>query len=430
MPGFVEVMSATRVKGWAHDPDRKTPATVRVVLNQAVVAECVADLPRADVAKALKSTGLHGFDIALNGKVTAADLPNLQVLASSGAEWKPLKIFKGKKAPPRGSYQDFDGSGASASNSHEKLKALRLGDLPRTDRYAAPLRGKSLLDLGCNEGFFCAEAVRQGASRVVGIDFKQTFIESARRRCPEATFIQATWWDIPDEKFDCILFLSGIHYEPEQKKLLRKLREHLAPDGVLVLECGVFVEGGVRAWRSVKRWDGVRRYPTMDLLKRDLLEGYAVRPAGRSVDQKGDPVPRYVFHCTAHSPIAMIVAAPSLSGKTILSFQLESRGIPVYSTDLTIARLVMHADQEWRPLAQRLRERFAADQLPNMAQAALYIVDNKLEDELCEIIANETPAEANIFCIQGDALRHASIQDALKQKLVARNIRPWLVKPF
>jgi SAM-dependent methyltransferase len=429
MRGFVEFMSATRVKGWAHDPGRETPATVRVVLNQNVVAECLAGLPRADVAKALNSSGLHGFDIALDGKITAADLPDLQVVASSGAEWEPLKIFKGKKKQRlRTSYQDFDGTGSS--KSHEKLEALRLYDLPRSDRDAPPLRGKSVLDLGCNEGFFCAEAVCQGAARVIGIDFKQSFIESARRRCPEATFIHGSWWDVPDEKFDCILLLSAIHYEPEQKKLLRKLRDHLAPGGVLVLECGVFVESGVRAWRSVKRWDGVRRYPTVELLKRDLLEGYAVRPAGRSVDQKGDPVERYVFHCTRRESIALIIAAPSLSGKTVFSFELEGHGIPVHSTDGIIARLVLHADQEWSPLAQKLSERFKADRLPNIARVAIYIVENRLEDELCEIIVNEVPAEADLFCIQGDVLRHPSIQDALKQKLIARNIRPWLVTPL
>ena len=427
MPGYVEFISATKVKGWAYDPGSQTPATVKLVLNQTVVAECLADLPREDVGKALRSSGLHGFEIPLDGKVAAADLRNLKVLASSGRDWTPLKHTK-RKAQRKGSYQDFDGTGSS--KSHEKLKALRLGDLPRPDRSAPPLFSKSVLDIGCNEGFFCAEAVAQGASRVIGIDQNKAFIESARERCPEATFVQGSWWDIPGEKFDCIFFLSAMHYEPEPQRLLRKLRDHLTPSGVLVLECGVVAGGGVRGWRTVKRWDGVKRYPTIELLMRDLLAEYAVRPTGPSVDQAGDPVPRQVFHCTPHAPIAMLVAAPSLSGKTNLSFQLETRGVPTYSTDAMIKRLVRSEDQRWRSIAQKLIERFGTERPDNLSTMGTFIVENKLEDEMCEMIVDEAPAEASLFCIQGEALRHSSIQEMLKKKLAARNIRPWFVTPL
>jgi SAM-dependent methyltransferase len=427
MPGFVEEISERRVKGWAYDPARKAPATVRVVLHEAVIAECLADIPRNDVAKALKSSGLHGFDLRIGAKIAPADLPKVKVLSSSGPDWEPLEVIKSDPNATR-SYQDFDGEGTS--RSHEKLASLRLHYLPRADRDAPPLRGKAVLDLGCNEGFFCIEAVRQGATRVVGIDRKQELIESARRRCPDATFIRGTWWDIPNERFDCIFFLSAIHYEPQQRKLLRKLVDHLTPTGVLVLECGVIRNIVARAWCTVKRSDGVRRYPTQQLLMRDLLADYAVRPAGQSVKQKGDPVDRYVFHCTPHGPIAMIIAAPSLSGKTNLSFQLEKRDVPTYATDALITRLIKERGQQWRPIARKLSERFPRRKSPDLAQAALHIVENHLEDELCDIIVAEVPTEASIFCIQGDVLRHPTVLDALKQKLVARRIRPWLVNPL
>jgi len=426
MPGYVEEISAKRVKGWAYDPERAT-ATVKVMLEDSTVAEGPADLPREDVGRAMQSAGFHGFDIALEGKISASDLLKLRVLTSAGSGWEPLKSVK-RKAAPRRAYQDFDGDGSS--KSHEKLKALRLGDLPRADRSAPPLQGKKVLDLGCNEGFFCAEAVRQGAARVVGIDANLQFVESARRRVPEATFIHGSWWNLPDEKFDCILFLSAIHYEPEPHKLLRKLRDHLTPRGVLVLECGIFAEGGNRAWRTVQRWDGVKRYPTLDLLMRDLLADYAVRPTGPSVNQQGDPVPRHVFHCTPHAPIAMIIAGQSLAGKTNLSFQLENRGVPTYSTDALIKKLVMREDQNWRGLAKRLIERFGTGRPANISTMGVFIVENKLQDDLCDILALEAPAEAQLFCIQGEALRHVSIQEALKKKLAARGIRTWLVQPL
>ena len=427
MPGYVELLTLTRVKGWAHDPTRNTPAAVKLVLDQNVIAEGIADLPREDVAKALKSSGRHGFDIRFAAKLSDADLPRLTVLTSSGSEWTALKRTERATAPRR-SYQDFDGSGSS--KSREKLKLLRLGDLPRPDPKVPPLHGKAVLDLGCNEGFFCIEAVRQGASRVVGIDMRKEFIESARNRCPEATFIHGSWWKLPDEKFDCILFLSAIHYEKDPRGLLRKLREHLTPRGVLILECGVVMEGATRAWRSYNRWDGVKRYPTLELLMRNLLADYAVRPTGPSVNQAGDPVPRYVYHCTPLAPVAMIIGAPSLSGKTNLSFQLEGRGVPTHSIDTTLARLVVREDQRWRPLAAKLIERFGAGRPANLSTMGNWIVENGLEDELCEIIVSEAPLDISVFCIQGEALRHASVQDSLKKKLVARNIRPWLVAPL
>jgi SAM-dependent methyltransferase len=233
-------------------------------------------------------------------------------------------------------YQDFDGTGDS--KSHEKLKALRLDDLARLMKRdpSCPLKGLSVLDLGCNEGFFCVEAVRQGASRVVGIDANAEFIEAARTRCPEATFLNTSWWNLPAERFDIVFFLSTMHYEPDPKGLFDEIARHLNPSGRLILECGVFPERNdyeMRVWRTVRRGDGVKRYPTSDLLIRDLLSAYAVRPIGPSVEQRGDPVPRFVYHCGVRAPVALLIAAPSGSGKSSLSLDLDSRGIPTYMTD-------------------------------------------------------------------------------------------------
>jgi hypothetical protein len=163
---------------------------------------------------------------------------------------------------------------------------------------------------------------------------------------------------------------------------------------------------------------------------RDLLDGYAVRPTGPSVDQAGDPVPRHVFHCSPHAPIALIIGARSLSGKTNLSFQLETRGVPTYMTDATIKRMVVREDQRWRPLAKKLIESFGPGRPANLSTMGEFIVQNALEDELCEIIVSEAPVDADVFCIQGEALRHPSVQECLKKKLVERGIRPWLVAPL
>ncbi|MEJ5988849.1 class I SAM-dependent methyltransferase [Ramlibacter sp. PS3R-8] len=451
MAGCVELVSQQRVKGWApHDPARKGPATVRVSLGDTVVAEGVADIHRADVAAVLKSEGTHGFDIQLSNQIDPAELANLKVSSSKAGGWNALtvlqrparapkpaaakpaaaksKVAKSGAAKPKRSYQDFDGTGGSKSN--EKLEALRLGDLPRPDPAQPPLKDKAVLDIGCNEGFFCMEAVRQGARRVLGVDFKQEAVESARQRCPEAEFMKASWWDIPDEKFDVIFFLSAIHYEREQLALLKKLATHLNPNGVLVLECGLMNEPGVRAWRTVKRWDGVKRYPTRDYLLNDLLQDYAVRAVGRSVDQKGDPVNRYVFHCTPHQSVAMLIGGRSKKGKSSLSFQFEAKGVPAYPTDAVLKRLILDEAQQWRPMSQALTGQFGKNWPLNIAKLGDYLVENNLVDELCAMIVDEAPVEAKLFIIQGEVLRHAPVQQALKQKLKAKHVRAWLVDPL
>src|SRR5690606_6161393 len=42
------------------------------------------------------------------------------------------------------------------------------------------LSGKSVLDIGCNAGFYVIEMKRRGADRVVGIDSDAAYLEQAR----------------------------------------------------------------------------------------------------------------------------------------------------------------------------------------------------------------------------------------------------------
>lgn len=325
-------------------------------------------------------------------------------------------------------YQDFDGKGGS--RSHDKLKALRLDDFAFTSQRdkTEPLAGLAVLDIGCNEGFFCVEAARQGAARIVGIDYNADAIKSAEQRCPQGHFINATWWSLPNEKFDLIFFLSSIHYEPNQKTLLEEIARRLKPDGVLILECGVVSDPASKCWHSVKRWDAVRRYPTHRLLTEDLLSPFAVRAVGPSVLQEGDPVPRHVYHCRLKASTALLIAAESGAGKSSLGAMLEGRGIPTFETDLVLRRLMSDTRHEWRPISTALRKEFGM-KTPNFAAWAAYIENQGLHDEFSELLAQECPAESSLFCIVGEALRHPKILRALTDKLRTANVRSWVVRP-
>lgn len=213
-------------------------------------------------------------------------------------------------------YQSFKDQPGS-SKSSEKFAKLRL---------PASLRGKRVLDLGCNQGFFCFEAKRRGAARVVGIDVSRKWIVAARERAAaENLDIEFEIGDFEDAKgeFDYILFLSAIHYSRHPKAVLRHAYNLLAPKGVLVLECGLIDGFAHRMGRALRAIDE-RYFPSMELLRDDWLDIFAVRSVGPSVAQAGDPVPRRVFHCFRRKPTVVFVGGKGNIGKSTISRQFKN----------------------------------------------------------------------------------------------------------
>lgn len=98
-----------------------------------------------------------------------------------------------------------------------------LGDYPSvkwkkfSDRLPADLSGKSVLDIGCNAGFYSIEMKRRGAVRVLGIDNDELYLEQARFAShisgTEIEFRNFSVYDIAslEERFDIVLFL-GVFY--------------------------------------------------------------------------------------------------------------------------------------------------------------------------------------------------------------------------
>src|SRR6185437_17001962 len=81
-----------------------------------------------------------------------------------------------------------------------------LGDYPQVkyDRFAdslpSDLTGKTVLDIGCNAGFYSMEMKRRGADRVLGIDSDEHYLAQARFAAEvlgmEIEFRRMTVWDI------------------------------------------------------------------------------------------------------------------------------------------------------------------------------------------------------------------------------------------
>src|SRR5690606_15776423 len=135
------------------------------------------------------------------------------------------------------------------------------------------------------------EALRRGASRVVGIDASEENIVRAKARFPDVDFRCQTWDRLPDECFDVIVMLSALHYEPRPRDLMARIAQRLKSDGLLILEAGVSLELR-KLWFEVPRGVGPVLYPTSQLLMDNILADFAPRQIGQSVSQAGDPLPR------------------------------------------------------------------------------------------------------------------------------------------
>jgi SAM-dependent methyltransferase len=421
MRGYIDHVTATNVSGWVYDPGyRSQKIQVRLTVDDKVLVEGVADQSRPDVARALGTDGDHGFRFsALSLSPNEMSELSIQARPTPEHDWQPVRKSSGTKRA--GQYQSF-GDAKGGSKSAEKLKALALPRLKNRHSEAAPLRGLSVLDIGCNEGFFCGEALRQGARRVVGIDMHKGFLDRARKRFPAAEFVQGSWWELPEGKFDVIFFLSAIHYEPRQRALLEKLAGHLTPTGTLVLECGAIAGVQNKSWQSVRRADGVRRFPTFPMLRMELLRPYAPRFMGESVMQRGDPIRRYVFHCQLRESMALIVSGPSNIGKSLLAADLQERNTPLLQTDKVLSNLIKDKRYDWSPAARVARKKAPAN-LAAIGRA----VAAECPKEFVDLILLEAPTEADLFCIEGEILRHDPIMNELVRRLRAQGVKPWFV---
>ena len=230
-----------------------------------------------------------------------------------------------QREPKRGQYQSFPGEDG-ASLSVEKLNSLRL----------PALAGKSFLDIGCNEGFFCGFARFAGAARVIGLDRSDRFIERARARFPDCEFVLSDWEHLPEGKFDVILLASALHYAVDQAKLIDALMDKLTPDGTLVLEMGI-INATTNEWKEVQRGIDTRLFPT-SVKVQEILKPYAWKRIGHSTPQAGDPVPRYVIHVHKRKSVAYLLMQPSGYGKTTVArFLFGASHVPVVAGDEIIS---------------------------------------------------------------------------------------------
>jgi tRNA (mo5U34)-methyltransferase len=166
-----------------------------------------------------------------------------------------------------------------------------LGDYPRDlwraieNTIPSDLRGKTVLDVGCNAGFFSIEMKRRGADRVVGIDSDDRYLAQARLATEvagaEVELRKLDAYDVAElgEKFDVVLFMGVLYHLRHPLLALDLLREHVTRDLLLVQ---TLLRGNLdppREWAEDYSFEETTifddpRWPKMHLVEREYAHDW------------------------------------------------------------------------------------------------------------------------------------------------------------
>ena len=117
-----------------------------------------------------------------------------------------------------------------------------LGDYPKIKwRHFASaipedLTGKSVLDIGCNAGFYAMEMKRRGAKRVLGLDAMDEYLRQARFAAEvnelDIEFRKLSVYDVGSlgERFDIVIFIGVLYHLRHPLLALDLIHEHVADD--------------------------------------------------------------------------------------------------------------------------------------------------------------------------------------------------------
>jgi tRNA (mo5U34)-methyltransferase len=117
-----------------------------------------------------------------------------------------------------------------------------LGDYPSFKwehfQHAIPkdLTGLTVLDVGCNAGFYSIQMKQRGAKRVLGIDHDETYLAQARFAAEvsdlDISFQQLSVYEVGGlkEKFDLVIFMGVFYHLRHPLLALDLLRQHVTKD--------------------------------------------------------------------------------------------------------------------------------------------------------------------------------------------------------
>ncbi len=136
-------------------------------------------------------------------------------------------------------FHNFDLKGVKTAPDHF------LGDYPRIkwERFShvvpASLHGKSVLDIGCNAGFYAIEMKKRGAERVLGVDTDEAYLAQARFAAEmhgvdvELRRMSVYEVGLLREKFDLVIFMGVLYHLRHPLLALDLLHRHVVGETLL-----------------------------------------------------------------------------------------------------------------------------------------------------------------------------------------------------
>lgn len=200
------------------------------------------------------------------------------------------------------------------------------------------LRGKTVLDVGCNTGIMSCLAAQMGARYVLGVDVDATVIaeaESIKRlyfprfansvvfSMAEASFVTGRW--------DVVIVSAVAHYFPDPARAWRQLSR--VTSGVLT--CDLWLEPD--RTDKVLVWNEARRLlvPSASMAEHSLRGVFAmVADHGPALSPDGSH--RRLYRCaqsTVPPAKAILIGGPPGAGKTTMAMQLGMLGASVVHLD-------------------------------------------------------------------------------------------------
>jgi tRNA (mo5U34)-methyltransferase len=150
-------------------------------------------------------------------------------------------------------FQNFHIDGIETAPGHP------LGNYPDAyfQRFAhafpADLSGRTVLEIGCNAGFYAFEMKRRGAAHVVAIDTEPLYLRQARtmgeRLGLEVEFQERSVYEVGGlgQRFDLVLFMGVLYHLRHPLLALDLLRQH-AVRHTLVLQSMLRGSAATTAW--------------------------------------------------------------------------------------------------------------------------------------------------------------------------------------
>lgn len=135
-------------------------------------------------------------------------------------------------------FHDLDLAGVSTAPEHF-LWGYPRSKFQHFAHVLPDVTGMTVLDIGCNAGFYALEMKRRGAARVLGIDSDPRYLAQARLASEvsglDIELRQLSVYDVAKlgERFDLVIFMGVLYHLRHPLLALDLIREHVTGDLML-----------------------------------------------------------------------------------------------------------------------------------------------------------------------------------------------------